>query len=165
MPSPRYTVRLPDPLHQAVQARLAATGVSFTTLIRNALSVYLADSPAAPADSADTLRLVQEHLADLSARVEKLEQAPPSRPQGADRRPDSLPTPSRHLSAGADAVLTRTDTAPAYDPARYILGRLCPRGHEWGATGQTLRKRHSGTCVTCEREQQRERRARKRQGA
>ena len=44
MPSPRYTVRLPEPLHTLVQEYLLTTRTRFAVLIREALSAYLADS-------------------------------------------------------------------------------------------------------------------------
>ena len=104
-PSPRYTVRLPHALDAQVQARVSA-GTPFAVLIREALAAYLADSAPTvtptPADSADTVRHLQDQLAALTTRVEILEQMPTRRRQPADRRADSLPT-------GAD-------TPPAYDP-------------------------------------------------
>jgi hypothetical protein len=43
MPSPRYTVRLPEPLHTQVQVYLETTRTPFVALRREALSAYLAD--------------------------------------------------------------------------------------------------------------------------
>jgi hypothetical protein len=43
MPSPRYTVRLPSALDAAVQEHIRTSGTPFATLIRDALSAYLAD--------------------------------------------------------------------------------------------------------------------------
>jgi len=48
MPSTRYTVRLPPALDAAVQERLRTTSTPFAELIREALSVYLADTPPTP---------------------------------------------------------------------------------------------------------------------
>ena len=44
MSSPRYTIRLPEPLHSHVQEHLRTSGTPFAVLICEALSVYLADS-------------------------------------------------------------------------------------------------------------------------
>jgi hypothetical protein len=125
MPTPRYTVRLPSALDAAVQEHIRTSGTPFATLIRDALSAYLADilptvTPTA-ADSADTLREVQAHLAALTARVEILELAltavptprrqPDDRdatipPTAADRNADTVP-------AAADTAADRSaDTAP-----------------------------------------------------
>ena len=69
-PSPRYTVRLPPALDALVQARLRVSGIPFAVLLRDALAAYLADTPPTvtptvtptPADSADTVRMLQEQL-------------------------------------------------------------------------------------------------------
>jgi hypothetical protein len=70
-------------------------------------------------------------------------------------------TPPTGADSAADTRADRQEQG--YDASRFVLGRLCPRGHAYQGTGQTLRKRHSGTCAACEREQQRERRAARRQ--
>jgi hypothetical protein len=116
MPSPRYTVRLPSALDAAVQEHIRTSGTPFATLIRDALSAYLADilptvTPTA-ADSADTLREVQAHLAALTARVEILELAltavPTPRRQPDDRDATIPPTAA---DRSADTVPTAADTA------------------------------------------------------
>src|SRR5262245_9705656 len=33
-----------------------------------------------------------------------------------------------------------SEACPDFDPTKNVLGRLCPRGHEWGTTGKTLRR-------------------------
>jgi hypothetical protein len=48
-----------------------------------------------------------------------------------------------------------------FDPDRHVLGKLCPRGHEWGTSGQTLRRRANLGCLACDAERARERRQRK----
>ena len=64
----------------------------------------------------------------------------------------------------ADAAASADTAAPAYDSTKFVLGRLCPKGHAYGTTGLTLRRRHNQSCVTCATEQQRERRAAQREG-
>jgi hypothetical protein len=115
MPSPRYTVRLPSALDTAVQEHIRTSGTPFATLIRDALSAYLADTlpTATPtaADSADTLREVQAHLAALTARVEILELAltavPTPRRQPDDRDATIPPTAA---DRSADTAPTAADT-------------------------------------------------------
>jgi hypothetical protein len=156
MPSPRYTIRLSHALAAQVQARVEA-GTPFAVLMRAALSAYLADTPptGAPtaertgADSADTLRTLQEHLAALAVRVAALEQGPTGRRQKRTPRADRAPTP----------CLT-PPPPPAFDPTRHRLGRLCPRGHDWQGTGQSLRANNkAGYCLACQAEDARARRA------
>jgi hypothetical protein len=56
-----------------------------------------------------------------------------------------------------------SETCPPFDPANNVLGKLCPRRHEWGTTGQSLLRRSNSRCRACENESRRERRAAKRE--
>jgi hypothetical protein len=47
-----------------------------------------------------------------------------------------------------------------YDAATFYLGKLCPRGHEYPGTGQSLLRRRSQGCRECDNEAKRARRAR-----
>jgi hypothetical protein len=97
-------------------------------LIREALAAYLADTmptglptdTPTPADSADTVRTLQEQLSALTTRVEILEQRPTRRRQpadrSADRRADRPLTGADTPAIPADRPPTGADTAPAYDP-------------------------------------------------
>ena len=119
-PSPRYTVRLPHALDAQVQARVSA-GTPFAVLIREALAAYLADSAPTvtptPADSADTVRHLQDQLAALTTRVEILEQMPTRRRQPTDRSADRDADRDADTPAvRADSLPTGADTPRAYDP-------------------------------------------------
>ena len=55
-------------------------------------------------------------------------------------------------------------SVPPYDPAKRVLGKLCPRNHDYHGTGQSLRKKsRSRSCCACDAEQKRERRQATRQ--
>jgi hypothetical protein len=54
---------------------------------------------------------------------------------------------------------------PAFDTSKYVLGKLCPRGHDYQGTGQSLLRRANLGCLDCDREKARERRQAKRQAA
>jgi hypothetical protein len=54
-------------------------------------------------------------------------------------------------------------SAGAYDRTRYVLGKLCPQGHDFEGTGQSLLQQSNRKCLACHREQGRARRAAKRQ--
>jgi len=41
---------------------------------------------------------------------------------------------------------------PTFDPSKYCLGKLCPRAHEHGTTGQSLLKISNRHCPACDRE-------------
>ena len=105
MPSPRYTVRLPELLHTHVQASLETTRPPFGTLIREALSAYLADKMPTGiplcADSTDPLTALHAHGTDFTARVKVIEEILTAWSQRADRKADrprasrAQPTPAR----------------------------------------------------------------------
>jgi hypothetical protein len=45
------------------------------------------------------------------------------------------------------------ENVPTYDTTKHRLGKLCPRGHEWGSTGKSLRfNTRAGGCLACEAE-------------
>ena len=52
---------------------------------------------------------------------------------------------------------------PVFDTGKFVLGVLCPRGHEYQGSGQTLRRLPRHVCPACDVERTRERRAAQRQ--
>jgi hypothetical protein len=56
-----------------------------------------------------------------------------------------------------------SEACPPFDTARYVLGKLCPQKHEWGTTGQSLRRLPNRGCKTCENMAKKQARAAKRQ--
>jgi hypothetical protein len=66
--------------------------------------------------------------------------------------PAALPTPA------PDAP-----ESPPFDPAKCVLGKLCPQGHEHGTTGQSLLRVKGRYCVQCNIEAQRQQRQKKKQ--
>jgi hypothetical protein len=45
---------------------------------------------------------------------------------------------------------------PPFDTTKFVLGKLCPRGHEYYGTGQTLRRLSRHVCPACDVERTRE---------
>ena len=52
---------------------------------------------------------------------------------------------------------------PPYDTSKYRLGKLCPKGHDYHGTGQSLLRKHNQRCRECENEGKRARRQARRQ--
>ena len=50
-----------------------------------------------------------------------------------------------------------------YDATKHILGKLCPRVHDYGGTGQSVLRRTNRHCILCDREKFHERKQAKRQ--
>lgn len=64
----------------------------------------------------------------------------------------------------ADTVNVTEATPEPFDTTKYRLGTLCPRGHDYHGTGQSLRKNNkAGGCLACDAEQARYRRQARRQ--
>ena len=56
-----------------------------------------------------------------------------------------------------------TEVLP-FDPVKYRLGKLCPRGHDYQGTGQSLRVNNkAGYCLACNAAVNQRKRAHKRQ--
>ena len=78
------------------------------------------------------------------------------------RQTGNIPLP-RLDNKTADSKADSTATAPLFDTSKYVLGKLCPRGHEHGTTGQSLLRISNRHCLACDREKFHERKQAKRQ--
>ena len=70
----------------------------------------------------------------------------------------SLPKPQ------TPAFMSDSNTQ-AYDTSKHYLGKLCPRGHDYHGTGQSLLRKTNHLCLACDRERAKARRQAKQQGA
>jgi hypothetical protein len=148
--SPRFTVRLPEPLAAVVQEHIRTTGTPFAILVREALSAYCADTAPTGtptgADTADTVRMLQVQLAAVTIRLEEIESTLARVRQRADTPADTTstaadrpPTPAdRPADRGADRAPTgpRRRSRPGTMRAR-ILALL--REHPEGLTAEEIR--------------------------
>jgi len=171
---PRITVRLTPPLAALVKGRVRQ-GESLSDIVREALDAYLGACPTprltpahASSDSAgkaeaprsDTLSDIVARMAamasdvsDIQARLARLESPPETRPAQGYPRQTPRQAPRQ----------TTCPTQPTFDPTRHRLGKLCPRGHDWQGTGQSLRVNNkAGYCLACNAEDARARRQTKR---
>jgi hypothetical protein len=71
-------------------------------------------------------------------------------------------TEAKTESTPAPAILSDTNV-PTFDTTKYVLGKLCPRGHDYHGTGQSLRRLPRSVCLECDAEWARDRRRAKRQ--
>ena len=63
------------------------------------------------------------------------------------------------LQAAQNPALARGEV-PTFDTSKFYLGALCPKGHGFHGTGQSLRRQHNMSCRECENTAKREKRAR-----
>jgi len=164
-------VRLSDELYAQLQAR-GRQGIPLAVLVREAIAAYLAEQPeqlrqqpeqpgeqptraatASPAAIAAIAARVEElalQIRQLITRLDTLDGIEqPEQPRASER----LEQPQQ----------PRSSQVPPYDPTKFVLGRLCPRGHAYGTTGQSLLRLPSRNCPACVNAHKREQRARTRQ--
>ena len=96
-------------------------------------------------------RAVVPTLGEYSGNTTEISSGPRSTPQ---------PVREAHKEYG-NTILQ--NNALAFDPARFYLGQLCPRGHDYQETGQSLRRRSKGDCHECDKARKSEGRKAKRQ--
>jgi hypothetical protein len=89
---------------------------------------------------------------------------------GANRRPEVVSdTTSGDTPRLSDRTAAQTESTPgparmsdtnvpAFDTTKYVLGKLCPRGHDYHGTGHSLRHLRRHVCLACDAEQARARR-------
>lgn len=74
---------------------------------------------------------------------------------------DAWHTPQDTHEVASNTVLR--EDVPVFDTTKYTLGKLCPRRHAHGTTGQSLLRLSNRHCITCDREKFHERKQAKRQ--
>jgi hypothetical protein len=181
----RVMVRLSPELYAQLAAR-GSSGQPLAAIIRQTLIDYLAQQPEQPTRAAmqqpeqlqqpddiqaqltalaTSLQGLHAHLRALTARVDAL--AAPQQPRAArsSRRAatEQPQQPARAAAAASEQPRQpeqlQQPEQPAYDPAKFVLGKLCPRRHEFGHTGMSLLRLPSRNCPTCVNIHKRQRRA------
>ena len=137
--------RVPEDLAHAAQAYAQAHNLTLSDLIRQGLVIQLSDtSPQTVRQESLPVRHIVRHYV-LQEVIERL---------------DALESQVRHILERSRSAPARRETPQgmSFDPERWVLGRLCPRGHEYEHTGQTLRRLRGFRCPQCENELAQERR-------
>jgi hypothetical protein len=70
-------------------------------------------------------------------------------------------TPEQTLKGHTKVIHSQDASALDYDPAKFSLGKLCPRGHDYQGTGHSLLRKHNQSCPQCLNALKREQRARR----
>jgi hypothetical protein len=104
------------------------------------------------------IRLSPELYAQLAARGRS------GQPLAAIVRDALVDHLARQPEQPRPPALPGLDAVPPFDPSKFVLGKLCPRGHEYYGTGQTLRRLFRHVCPACDVERTREARKTKREG-
>jgi len=116
----------------------------YTTIEEDA---YNGNTSETPAREPTTESAAEEMETDTPAQTPDAHE-----PRHATKRGKPRVSPT-HADVSPPAPATVPDTnIPAFDPSKYCLGKLCPRGHEHGTTGQSLLKMSNRHCPACDRE-------------
>ena len=152
--------RVPQELADRVKRYAAAHRQPIAVVMRDALLLLMDEYPSSADLSAPHRIAAHEFLSDRydssldtllgetdSAAFEALlsdtnEEVVDAILEGGNRRPD---------------IVSDTNV-PAFDTTKYVLGKLCPRGHDYHGTGQSLRHLRRHVCLACDAEQARARR-------
>jgi hypothetical protein len=152
--------RVPQELADRVKRYAAAHRQPIAVVMRDALLLLMDEYPSSADLSAPHRIAAHEFLSDRydssldtllgetdSAEFEALlsdtnEEVVDAILEGGNRRP---------------AMVSDTHV-PAFDTTKYGLGKLCPRGHDYHGTGQSLRHLRRHVCLACDAEQARARR-------
>jgi hypothetical protein len=156
----RLTVRIPLALYERLQefaeGRVYTRGApQLAVCVREALGAYLdnkgqtKNTPLPQEENNRQTRNVQERARDNSRQTKK-----DSKPQAANLRQTTKEPKSARDNYG------QTEKSGAvYDTSKYVLGKLCPRGHEFESTVQSLLRLSNRHCIVCDREKFHERKA------
>jgi hypothetical protein len=88
----------------------------------------------------------------------------PQRRRAAARRSDTPGTVTPQVETQAAPQSLSATQMPAFDASKFMLGKLCPRGHDYHGSGHTLRRLPRHVCPICDVERTRESRRAKRKG-
>ena len=155
--------------------RAPALPASIPELSNDDNNTVIQEKDAAPPDAPDALETqIDEHITRLEHRIHEIQhddnttviQEPlveaAVTPQDNIRHYDNTVL-QEGTAQVSDTEGTSGQTAvPPFDARTRYLGPLCPQGHDWAGTGQSLRNTKSNNCLACNKESQR---AKRRQAA
>lgn len=155
----RLTVRLPRELYDALEARAerdhyTREAPELARCVREALEHYLT------CPNIRQTRIVPPSVLDYSWQTVNA----PELVEANIKQTTILPE-TDHITEEARAEKRQPkNSMSASDLSKYVLGKLCPRGHEYQGSGQSLLRRANLGCLACDAEKARERREARRLG-
>lgn len=128
----------------------------------NTVPAIVSDKNATAENVSDTVPSIlsdtKEEQADMLSDSKEDQAA--LTPASPTEQPAILSDSKAEESAGMPQPPT---SAPPFDTRKYTLGKLCPRRHAHGPTGQSLLRSSNRHCLACDREKFHERKQAKRQ--
>jgi hypothetical protein len=169
------SVRIPRDVYDQVQRYLKMhPRMTITEFMLDGIQLRL-ETPADPrdiilSDDNTVIQELQEMIrAEVQAEIGKLNNFMGSASDALklSPAPEVSAEPVAEVAYDSNTVLQQSvgqTVIPPYDATKYVLGKLCPQGHAWGTTGQSLLSLPSHTCKECKKESKRRKRAEKHQG-
>jgi hypothetical protein len=177
------SLRIPKALYEQAQQYAMQRRLTLTELLLDGLKLRL-ETPADPrelflSDNRNTViqklrdelkgTLLDELRKDVQTLLASTVQAGLTQSQHT-----ALPSPTPDLPLTPHDVhptqhdmrydrgntVLRKSSPHDFDTTKYRLGKLCPQGHAWGTTGQSLLRQKQGDCPDCEKLAKRQKRQR-----
>jgi hypothetical protein len=190
-PLKALAVKLPAPMIEEVRRYADLHGMSISEVIREGLDMRLhgpqqtAEYNSNTALPITTVTMLTRLATTLTTAAEQLRSAYTSAvvPEGEEQQSTEALQAYNSITVSpieeynGNTLHTAPDTAlkqepseesqsseacPAFDPTKYVLGKLCPQSHEWGTTGQSRLTIKDRVCPECRNALKRRKRAEKR---
>lgn len=150
-------VKLPAPMIEEVRRYADLHGITISEVIREGVDIRLhgtqqsSEYDSNTAIPAPTATMLTRLATTLTTAVDQLRSvcAGTVVPAGEERQIPPAPRTD----------IQQSEACPHFDRTKYLLGKLCKRGHEWGTTGRSLLSVHGHTCKECKAEHKRRKRA------
>ena|SRR2546430_7271066 len=168
-------VRLPMALFHSASRYADLYHTSVSALLREGLETRLHGAPHTPSYNGITslaspvVVMVERLATHLRAAAEELRKAcqegeeQRSEAEVEDERYNGITESGAAITALPDTPKRQPEkTMSAYDVTKYVLGKLCPRRHDYQGSGQSLLRRSNRHCILCDREKFHERKQAKR---
>jgi hypothetical protein len=155
------SLRIPKALYAQVQQRVHMRRMTLTEALLEGLELWL-EQPVDPREqflSDESDMVIQELREELKATL--LDELRTDVQRLLVSATTSPVVPHDTLSRNGNTVLQKRIPEPGFDATRYRLGKLCPQGHAYQGTGQSLLRQKQGDCVECGKLAKRAQRARR----
>jgi len=165
----RVTIRIPQALYEALEERAVALHYTrgapeLARTIRDALAHYLTcphyrQTENRTGDGPHVLSRQAGH--SPKERPGQSVQSPPEARPHAGTEAEEVCLPEN--GARTARRVQPAEVVPPFDTRKHTLGKLCPRGHAYHGSGQSLLRLANLGCLACDAEKARARRQAKRQ--
>src|SRR5215831_4121049 len=140
------TVRVPAALYDRLTQYASLHRYSLTEVVLEGIESRL-ETPADPREHGASDESHTDVLQQLEARLEAIVDVKIAAALAPQPRATAAPPPP--ATAELPQVASSSDPAPPFNTHTQYLGKLCPQGHNYAGTGQSLRNKKSASCVAC----------------